>query len=627
MAGDLLAGIEAANGIPSGMLGAVMQTESGGNPKAVSPKGAMGPFQLMPATAKAEGVTNPFDITQAAPAAAKILVDNYKQFGDWNKALAAYNAGAGNIQKAGGVPNFPETKAYVQKVNAKMPIDSSKIQWDDQQSQATPQIDPAQVQWDQPATPQATQQAPAAGPQPTILDQLGRQVGLTARAAGHGIAAGAGALTQGFTRLMGVPDVQDVINGVVDKYTPQPQGALEQGVQGVASQIANPLNYALPAGGMVRGAIGGALGSAIQPTPQGQTPLDSLKQAAVGAATGGLMGGVGKIIAGANLRPAAQALVDQGVTLTPGQALGGTANSLEQKITSIPGLGEAVSGARTSAVKDMNVALGNQVLAPIGDTVTKGTPTRDLVSSVGQKISDQYDQVLPRLTFKVDPQLAQDMAPIMQKVSALPPDTQNAFMSIWQRNIKSQLDPHGTMSGIAFKDADSVIGGEAANFKGSSDAFQRNLGSLLQDTQSVLRNSLERTNPNEPSLGPINQAWRNYTVLRNAGARVNNPESPIMPGQLQAAVKAGDKSVGKGAFARGNANMQGLADNSMAVLGNNVPDSGTAGRGMLGGFPGWRRYRKGRGPSRTGNRSIRNRSGLRYSCRKNGDVSRSGKTS
>jgi hypothetical protein len=161
-------------------------------------------------------------------------------------------------------------------------------------------------------------------------------------------------------------------------------------------------------------------------------------------------------------------------------------------------------------------------------------------------------------------------------------------MNSWQRNFQSQLSPRGTMPGTAFKDADSVWGGEAKNFQQSTDAFQRNLGNAMMDAQTALRNSLQRTNPNAPALGPINSAWRNYTVLRDAASRVNNPESPMLPGQMQAAVKAatGSGPAGKAAFGEGRGNMQDMTDNMMAVLGNNVADSGTGGRSALLHLPG-----------------------------------------
>lgn len=103
--------------IPEALLSAVIQVESGWNPKAVSPKGAQGLMQLMPATAQAYGVTDPLDPQQNIFAGAQHLSTLLTKYGGNSVlALAAYNAGEGAVDKVQGVPNFPETVAYVKKV-------------------------------------------------------------------------------------------------------------------------------------------------------------------------------------------------------------------------------------------------------------------------------------------------------------------------------------------------------------------------------------------------------------------------------------------------------------------------------------------------------------------------------
>ena len=99
------------------LLRNVMQQESAFRPCAVSPKGALGLMQLMPATASQLSVTNPFDPPSNVNAGAKLLkqlLDRYK--GDVSLALAAYNAGPENVDAAKGVPNFPETVNYVNSI-------------------------------------------------------------------------------------------------------------------------------------------------------------------------------------------------------------------------------------------------------------------------------------------------------------------------------------------------------------------------------------------------------------------------------------------------------------------------------------------------------------------------------
>ena len=114
-----LRSLEKKYGIPyAGLLDSVyLQESSRGQNAGKSSAGAEGPFQLMPATAKAYGVTNPYDFDQSADAAARMFRDLLKQYnGNLYMALAAYNWGSGNLQRK-GLANAPsETKNYMRDV-------------------------------------------------------------------------------------------------------------------------------------------------------------------------------------------------------------------------------------------------------------------------------------------------------------------------------------------------------------------------------------------------------------------------------------------------------------------------------------------------------------------------------
>jgi soluble lytic murein transglycosylase-like protein len=95
-------------------LRAVIQQESAFRPCAVSPKGAMGLMQLMPATASQFGVPNPFDPADNVEAGARFLKQLLVRYGgDLTLALGAYNAGPSRVDAAAGVPNIPETQDFV----------------------------------------------------------------------------------------------------------------------------------------------------------------------------------------------------------------------------------------------------------------------------------------------------------------------------------------------------------------------------------------------------------------------------------------------------------------------------------------------------------------------------------
>ncbi len=103
------------HGVPADLFLRLVQQESGWNAGAVSPKGAIGLAQLMPETAARLGV-DPYDPRQNLEGGARYLAQQYRQFGSWRLALAAYNAGPEAVQRYGGVPPYRETRNYVKAI-------------------------------------------------------------------------------------------------------------------------------------------------------------------------------------------------------------------------------------------------------------------------------------------------------------------------------------------------------------------------------------------------------------------------------------------------------------------------------------------------------------------------------
>lgn len=106
---------EQAQNIPNRLLLALIQKESSFCPNALSRTGAIGLGQLMPATA-AQLKVNPYDVAENIKGSAIYLARLRRSFGDWSLALAAYNAGPGNVARYKGVPPFRETQNYVVRI-------------------------------------------------------------------------------------------------------------------------------------------------------------------------------------------------------------------------------------------------------------------------------------------------------------------------------------------------------------------------------------------------------------------------------------------------------------------------------------------------------------------------------
>jgi hypothetical protein len=108
-------------GVSERLLKAIAYTESGFQADVTSFSGAMGIMQLMPSTASAYGVSDPYDAYQNIMGGAAVLKDLLNMFqGNQSLAIAGYNAGCGNVKKYGGVPPFTETQNYVAKVTSLM---------------------------------------------------------------------------------------------------------------------------------------------------------------------------------------------------------------------------------------------------------------------------------------------------------------------------------------------------------------------------------------------------------------------------------------------------------------------------------------------------------------------------
>jgi len=114
---SIVAAQSRARHVPAALVHAVIAQESGGDPSAISPAGAMGLMQVMPGTATAYGVGGPFGPTQKMQGGVALLADLLRQYhGNVQLALAAYTAGSGAVSKYRGVPPYNETRAYVRDI-------------------------------------------------------------------------------------------------------------------------------------------------------------------------------------------------------------------------------------------------------------------------------------------------------------------------------------------------------------------------------------------------------------------------------------------------------------------------------------------------------------------------------
>lgn len=342
-------------------------------------------------------------------------------------------------------------------------------------------------------------------------------------------------------------------------------------------------------------AIGAASGAM---TPSDQNSKESywdqkLGQTGTGAAFGAggaaLANALGKVITGAN-GSAQRILADAGTVMTPGQALGGAFAKTEDKLTSFPILGDMIKNAQQRTVQSFNKSVYNDVLAPLGKTYD-GPVGSEGVQAVKSEISNAYNGALSNMTFKAtDPQFQSDISNLAGLAQNLPQAQQQSFMSILKTQVMGKLSPQGQMDGETLKGVQEELGKAARGYSGDQSYDVRQLGAAVGEIKNAIDSSLTRYNAPQDvqALTNANTAYAKYVRLRGAAASTGamNNDGVFTAAQLQSAVRAADKSVGKGSTATGSALMQDLSSAGQSVLGSKYPDSGTPGRAALMGILG-----------------------------------------
>lgn len=341
------------------------------------------------------------------------------------------------------------------------------------------------------------------------------------------------------------------------------------------------------ASGMASGAATGAL----QPVGEETQPKDFWNRKLEQAATGGAAGAAAPVAAGAaarvispNSAPAMKQLMDEGVKMTPGQMAGGWANRLEEGMQSIPIVGDLIKGARTRAVQTFDRAAINRALEPIGESLDKDTAVgRDAIAEARKKVSGAYDDLLPKLQVRADPQFVNNVQTLLGNTTHLEPGLDLQFRAIMRDKMLRNFSPGGGMTGQGFKESEGEIGRLANDYATSSVASERQLGGALKQLQAEMRDLLVRSNPTHAdTLKNVNSAYANLLRVEGAASKAGADEGVFTPAHLSQAVRGLDPSMRKGSFARGEALMQDLADAGKTVLGSKVPDSGTPYRAYVG---------------------------------------------
>lgn len=370
-------------------------------------------------------------------------------------------------------------------------------------------------------------------------------------------------------------------------FTAEIGGALGSGTAGGAA-LASRLPAILPGvGGIGRTAIGtGALGlpgggisgiGAIEgPAGVGEYALEAGKGAALSGGIGALLGGAGGAaarVAGPWANRMAQNLTEQGVQLTPGEVVGGRLGRMEDTMAGLPLIGDMVRNRATEGVESLNQVAYDRALTPLGQRY------RDMFAQSGARlghesvdeISDildrRYATVVPRMMAAIDQPLENEARAIANR---MPASVRGEFVDAVERYVDSVLDPAtGTLPGSALQQSLRSLREASRRLRNSTaNPWHPDLGQGLDDLRIALEGSMARhsTPADVTRFNNINNSYAHYVRLRDAASRVASEEGVASPAALHSAVRAADRSAGKGGTARGRALLQDLTTPARAVM-------------------------------------------------------------
>jgi hypothetical protein len=420
---------------------------------------------------------------------------------------------------------------------------------------------------------------------------------------------GAAAATPGGAAVTG--SLNALTGGTLDEIVGLTGGSQQQ-AQLAKEVMANDHPYAY-AGGEIGGAIVGSLtagGLAARALPSlgagaaslvgdmgygagfgagenNDNRLVGAAQGALGAAAGNIGGqAVVRGVAGAiapNVSEGVRFLRDNGVRTTPGQSLGPTASRYEEKLVSLPIIGDLVRNGRQRALTDFNLGVMNDSLGRIGTQIPDGVEGTAAMAHGQQAFDNAYDAARSQMQLVPDVQMATDLTDLSTRVAngELSEASANRLGTIYQAEVMRRLNTNGPVSGDTYKTISSRLGA----LQRTTRATDPELSGALREMQGIIDQTARRSSPPEAAaaMDAADEGYALWTRVENAAKMRGGDTGSFTPAQLDSAVQRGDGSVRSRAYLRGDALGQDWATHGKNILRDVVPNSGTADRLATGG--------------------------------------------
>ena len=338
---------------------------------------------------------------------------------------------------------------------------------------------------------------------------------------------------------------------------------------------------------------------AIQGSIYGAGAGEGVEGKALGTVTGGAIGGVAGGVT-AKIFPKttelAKKLMKKDVRLTTGQAFGGESNitgnviqNIEQSTSSLVGVGSPIQTARINALSDFNRAVIKESLEPVtgvldkkgfNNLIQKNLKGNELFARADDILTNAYNEELANVSLGVDG-VNTLKASITQNLRNANTSKSNKSKLVKEiTNLINGKIENGEISGLAFKELQRDLSQLSASYKISQggDIF---LARIIDNAKKNAGDILQVFNPNS-NLKNLDLSKVGMSAIQNAVKKADKTQGIFSTGQFLSALKQNDRSIGKKMTARGEGFLKDTGDLANQIMGNYLPDSGTANRLITG---------------------------------------------
>lgn len=303
---------------------------------------------------------------------------------------------------------------------------------------------------------------------------------------------------------------------------------------------------------------------------------DIFSGGALGAGGTGLFHLGGRFLS-PKLKPGVKELQEQGARVTPGQAFGGTTQTIEEGVSNLPFAGSFVKGTQRDKIKSMNYSAINKALEPLGFKVKPSQTVKEMVKE-GQTLFDKsYDKLLNKVTLEFDDVFNTKGIELLERAQKdLSKQNYDKFAKIFS---KTENSLRKKTTGQTLKSVEQELKNKLTTYKSSAIADDQFVADYTEDLLDLFLDNLVKQNPKfRQELIKNNTAYKNWVRIETASKSIKGKDGAFTAEALLNATKRGGPGASRKTVARGDAPMQDFADIAYDIYGKNMPDSGTAPR-------------------------------------------------